>query len=461
MADLLPDHDESEGNLPTPPPRRRGRWWKIGCGGVLAIMLVIVGSWLIWRSQKLSAIAEIEAEIRARGEPVNAEELNEQFHDLQGAKDKTALFLAIIRQVDAESLKEEMRPLPIVGDGEPLAVDPETPWEQEAAVAAFLAKHTELLDEIEAAVNAEGEVRFPYDFGENVFVRTDKTQSLRICARLLLMRASFAAQTGDSEQSFRSARALVGLAESLRDEPLAISMLVHVALREVATSTIADLLPVSGWTEKQLAQLRDDCLASDWRASTQTAIIGERAVGRIAFQDPGAFAFWETRVAYITGSEDERFFLQYMTDCAVAMDQTFPENLSDVAQIQTEFENVLDTTSYAVCMTHIISSLTTMSIEIMANAGARALANDRSNAAQLAIELYRREHGKLPAELSDLVPDFLDEVPIDPFTGDPLIYRVDEDAIVIYSVGRNGVDDGGVVNKEGEPLDHVVRVLRK
>ncbi|MCR9119854.1 MAG: general secretion pathway protein GspG, partial [bacterium] len=79
----------------------------------------------------------------------------------------------------------------------------------------------------------------------------------------------------------------------------------------------------------------------------------------------------------------------------------------------------------------------------------------------LAIELYRREHGKLPAELSDLVPDFLDEVPIDPFTGDPLIYRVDEDAIVIYSVGRNGVDDGGVVNKEGEPLDHVVRVLRK
>jgi hypothetical protein len=41
---------------------------------------------------------------------------------------------------------------------------------------------------------------------------------------------------------------------------------------------------------------------------------------------------------------------------------------------------------------------------------------------QLAARVYELDKGKLPANLSDLVPDYLKAVPQDPFTGTNLIY---------------------------------------
>ena len=66
----------------------------------------------------------------------------------------------------------------------------------------------------------------------------------------------------------------------------------------------------------------------------------------------------------------------------------------------------------------------------------------------LAVRLYQAEHdGRPPARLSDLVPRYLDAVPMDPFTGDrePLKYRLGTDGTwSVYAVGPNGLDDGGL-----------------
>lgn len=65
-------------------------------------------------------------------------------------------------------------------------------------------------------------------------------------------------------------------------------------------------------------------------------------------------------------------------------------------------------------------------------------------AAALALRAYRLDQGAYPGELSDLVPDYLDSIPQDPFAGDaPLRYRIDGDRYVLYSIGPDGVDDGG------------------
>ena len=61
----------------------------------------------------------------------------------------------------------------------------------------------------------------------------------------------------------------------------------------------------------------------------------------------------------------------------------------------------------------------------------------------LALELYRRDHETLPGTLDALTPDYLAEVPHDPFSGEPLIYRVEGGDYLLYSVGRTGRDDGG------------------
>jgi hypothetical protein len=67
----------------------------------------------------------------------------------------------------------------------------------------------------------------------------------------------------------------------------------------------------------------------------------------------------------------------------------------------------------------------------------------------------------LPERLSELVPDFLSEVPEDPYTGQALKYKVDEDGYAVYSVGPDLTDDGGDdVQKAGQrhPPDFVFRV---
>jgi hypothetical protein len=53
-------------------------------------------------------------------------------------------------------------------------------------------------------------------------------------------------------------------------------------------------------------------------------------------------------------------------------------------------------------------------------------------------------NGKYPASLDSLVPKFIAAMPVDPVDGEPLRYRLNRDGtFLLYSVGDNGVDDGG------------------
>ncbi len=61
----------------------------------------------------------------------------------------------------------------------------------------------------------------------------------------------------------------------------------------------------------------------------------------------------------------------------------------------------------------------------------------------LAASRYRLAHGRLPDRIEDLVPEYLPAVPRDPFDGLPLRYRRTDEGAIIYSVGPDGVDNGG------------------
>ena len=65
----------------------------------------------------------------------------------------------------------------------------------------------------------------------------------------------------------------------------------------------------------------------------------------------------------------------------------------------------------------------------------------RATSLILRLNAYRTDHGAYPKMLSDLVPKYLSEVPLDPMDGKP--FRYDRARRIIYSVGRNIRDDGG------------------
>ncbi len=62
----------------------------------------------------------------------------------------------------------------------------------------------------------------------------------------------------------------------------------------------------------------------------------------------------------------------------------------------------------------------------------------------IALELHRRRAGSYPPTLDELTPTLLPSVPMDRYAGQPLKYVLRDGAPLLYSVGVNKVDDGGV-----------------
>jgi hypothetical protein len=79
-----------------------------------------------------------------------------------------------------------------------------------------------------------------------------------------------------------------------------------------------------------------------------------------------------------------------------------------------------------------------------------AMAQTAADQAALAcgLERYRLASGQFPETLEALVPRFTPQLPHDLLTGEPYRYRrTDDGQFVLYSVGWNEKDDGGVPGK--------------
>jgi hypothetical protein len=70
-----------------------------------------------------------------------------------------------------------------------------------------------------------------------------------------------------------------------------------------------------------------------------------------------------------------------------------------------------------------------------------------------AIAAYHSDAGKYPQQLTDLVPKYLEQVPADSFSTEPLTYRPHRLGYLLYSVGPNGLDDEGRWYDDEPPVD--------
>jgi len=69
---------------------------------------------------------------------------------------------------------------------------------------------------------------------------------------------------------------------------------------------------------------------------------------------------------------------------------------------------------------------------------------------QVALEQYRRDHERLPESLDALVPEYLPEVPPDPFCGAPMRYEITDGGYRLYSAAE--VKDGQMWRGEPAPV---------
>jgi hypothetical protein len=67
----------------------------------------------------------------------------------------------------------------------------------------------------------------------------------------------------------------------------------------------------------------------------------------------------------------------------------------------------------------------------------------RMLALELAIQLFERDYDRLPTSLEELVPMYLAQLPNDPFVEAPFKYQFQAAGYLLYSVGPDGIDNGG------------------
>jgi hypothetical protein len=127
------------------------------------------------------------------------------------------------------------------------------------------------------------------------------------------------------------------------------------------------------------------------------------------------------------------------------MSRLYPSGMSRLyhsggaAKVYDEFWDGLDDMNLRQLFSGSVGSLAATVRKTMA-----AETSKRVVITAIALKRFQIKHGFFPEKLSDLTPEFLPSVPLDPVDGKPLRYHSNSDGtFLLYSIGENGVDDGG------------------
>jgi len=422
---------------------------------MVGLALPAIG-WMIWAANASQSVEAELAKIRELGEPIEPTDMDSFYVIPDGKSDATKLWTEVAAIFDTEAYGERAKAIPVVGQGSDIPPVGEE-WEQLEAVAAFLDEYREEMKKIHEAARLGGQARFDRDFDEGLAMLLPDVQGLRGCNRMLKLEARVAAHRGDAAAAARSIHAMFSTCHAVQEDPLLISHLVRVALAGMAIGELETAIGESvAFSDDDLQMLREDIRSIDFKHSLERALMGERVIGLLTFRNPGRFDI-DNNIPFPTraNNEDLALYLSTVAKYIEASRAPFPEALS-LADEATAHVTEVAGSSQINKLRYAFTNLLLPAVNATFEASARGTGASHCGDVAMAIEQYRRKRGEIPGSLQELVPEFLDSVPIDPMDGQPLRYVINDDGYVLYSVGRNRVDDGGVMGDKR--LDEVFAV---
>jgi hypothetical protein len=287
-------------------------------------------------------------------------------------------------------------------------------------------------------------------------------QNVRQIAALLHADIAEAVHRRDMVQAWHSHRALLNSGRSLGDEPLLISMLVRMAIDAIAIGSLEHALAQGEMTPAHLEE-RQQALAEESAVPMfSIGIRGERAgmdhlltnietgkIGLVAVLEHSArpnrertAAWWDSITEFFAYSmvlRSHATMLDYFDQMVHAAEQPPTERYKALAEI----EDVIRADFASLDRTRILARLLLPAVLRIAQAEQRNHSHLACAVAGLAAERYRLRSGRWPESLDELVvAGLLPEAPLDRFAAGPLRLRRTSDGLVIYSIGRDGTNDG-------------------
>ncbi len=270
--------------------------------------------------------------------------------------------------------------------------------------------------------------------------------------------------------------ALLTLIRATQDERLAISQLVRISLAQIATTATWEYLQAPQITEEQLALIQRDWMQVEFRDAAENALAMERAMSEKVIEDCRQSGL-KDRLPFVPGNIDDWLGQAKVRSKEIAWRfwWSYPDQLRALKGYQVLIESTRFVETNYAFRTMIFeerSKLAELGLNTLTNGDWWAVGlldnNLRSRFSQavetlsgylgfvekaelakqmavttIAMKRFQLRHGNYPPELATLVPEFLPSVPRDPIDGKPLRYQLIGKAFLLYSIGDDGVDNGG------------------
>jgi hypothetical protein len=293
---------------------------------------------------------------------------------------------------------------------------------------------------------------------------------MRTVAQMLSQRAQCYLLLGQSEAAWHELALIRDMCRMLEGKPASncptlVEAMIDVAITGLYTQVIADGLRLQAWREPELAAMQKQLTDIHLLPLVRAAFVAERAAScrtletyppaelkKLFFFGPRDLGLWEKlkNPAYLLITFAPRGWM-YQNMCTGALlDQLFLDSFdlpnNQVLPRKAEgIKNQIETTFSGFSPYTFLAAMTTPNFvrAVQTMGRNQTLANEAFVACGL--ERYRLAHGQYPETLEALVPQFAEKLPHDIVGGQPLKYhRAADGRFVLYSVGWNEKDDGGI-----------------
>jgi hypothetical protein len=278
---------------------------------------------------------------------------------------------------------------------------------------------------------------------------------------LTQVRATAELEAGRSAEALEDLKLGLRFSDSIRDEPILIDHLVRVATLAINLQSIREGLIRHAWSDTQLIELETYLASVDVLAEYKLAMRGERALC-VAGVDYLRRQGLRGEPMYYLGNEDGGSFCA--PGLSLAPGGWFYQNMLIISRMHQDFTRpAVDERAHRVFPDlsadgeralqkmrtgpyTIFAKLLLPALEKAVRRSARMQTYADATRVGCALERYLLANGKFPDTLEPLAPRFIESIPNDVIDGKPLRYRRHSDGgYVLYSVGWNQTDDGGVL----------------
>jgi hypothetical protein len=312
----------------------------------------------------------------------------------------------------------------------------------------------------------DGDYSQPYSMAVPNFV------TMRALAQTLAQRTQCYLLLGEPEKALRELTLIKDSCHVLTGKPMTlVSAMINVAISGLYVQTVADGMRLRAWQEPQLAAIQEqlneinlppivtDAFKMDQVSSSQ--VLATLPAGKIAdlFSVVGYSAgknktgvFWSRlknpKYLFFEFMPRGWIFQNMVTDARLLQNEIDSVDVADELVSPRALNGVMrefETTFRHISPYNFIAAIwiPNFTKAWQTTAHTQTLVNEAQIAC--ALERYRLAHGEYPGTLDALAPQFFGKIPHDIIGGEPLHYRrTDDGKFLLYSVGWNETDDGGL-----------------